>query len=283
MLPEQPSRTLLGSAITRAQHQLLDTPRIFDDPIILDLVPEAAEPAALAEFRTYSESALILLRAMFALRSRFVEDRLAEAASRGVRQYVMIGAGLDTFPWRQPDFAQCMQLFAADHPASPTWTRGRLRERAMSTPRNLIHVPVDLEVQCLGEALAAGGFDPKIGSFCSLLGVTQYLKGEAIDPLLRFVVSLPPGSEIVFSFVIPEGELDGDDLDVAIRSAARTDALGEPWKSRLRARDLIERLAQIGFGEIFHLTRAAAQARYFAGRGDGLRAPALEQLIAAIV
>jgi hypothetical protein len=78
-------------------------------------------------------------------------------------------------------------------------------------------------------------------------------------------------------------ELDGDDLDVAIRSVARTDALGEPWKSRLRTRDLIERLAQIGFSDIFHLTPAAAQARYFAGRRDSLRAPALEQLIAATV
>jgi methyltransferase (TIGR00027 family) len=283
MLPGQPSRTLLGSSIMRAEHQLLDTPRVFDDPIVLDLVPEATNPTALAEFRTYSESVLTLLRSALAMRSRFAEDRLAEAVSRGVRQYVMIGAGLDTFPWRQPKFAENIQIFAADHPASLGWTQSRLRERAMSTPANLIYVPVDLDVQPLGDVLATGGFDPKAASFCSLLGVTQYLGGEAIDLLLRFVVSLPPGSEIVFSFVIPEDELDGDDLDVAIRSAARTDALGEPWKSRLRTCDLIERLAQIGFSDIFHLTPAAAQARYFAGRRDSLRAPVLEQLIAATV
>ena len=147
MLPGQPSRTLLGAAIRRAQHQLLDTPRIFDDPIILDLVPEAAEHAAIAEFSTYSPSVLALLRAIFALRSRFAEDRLADAAARGVRQYLMIGAGLETFPWRQPDFAEKMKIFAADYPASLTWTQARLRERAISMPPNLVHVPVDLEVQ----------------------------------------------------------------------------------------------------------------------------------------
>jgi methyltransferase (TIGR00027 family) len=283
MLPGQPSRTLLGAAIRRAQHQLRDAPRIFDDPVILDLVPEAAEPEIPDDARSFGEPDPALLRAMFALRSRFAEDRLAEAASRGVRQYVMIGAGLDTFPWRQPGFAETMQIFAADHPASLSWTQSRLRERATSAPPNLVHVPVDLEAQGLGEALAGGGFDSGIATFCSLLGVTQYLEDAATCALLRFMVSLPPGSEIVFSFVVPEDELDGDDLDVAIRSRARADSVGEPWKTRLRARDVIERLAQTGFSDIFHLTPAAAQARYFAGRDDGLRASALEQLIAAIV
>ena len=105
MMSGQPSRTLLGTAIKRAEHQLLDTPLIFEDPIILDLVPELADPAAVAEFRSLGEPLLVLLRSLFAMRSRFAEDRLAEAIRRGVRQYVMVGAGLDTFPWRQTDFS----------------------------------------------------------------------------------------------------------------------------------------------------------------------------------
>ena len=102
MMAGQPSRTLLGAAIRRAEHQVMDTPLIFEDPVILGLVPEVADATAIAEFRSLGEPVLTLLRSLFAMRSRFAEDRLAEAARRGVRQYVMVGAGLDTFPWRQP-------------------------------------------------------------------------------------------------------------------------------------------------------------------------------------
>ena len=116
MMSGQPSRTLLGTAIKRAEHQLLDTPLIFEDPVVLDLVPELADPAAVAEFRCLGEPVLVLLRSLFAMRSRFAEDRLAEAIRRGVRQYVMVGAGLDTFPWRQTDSSRDMEIFAADHP-----------------------------------------------------------------------------------------------------------------------------------------------------------------------
>jgi methyltransferase (TIGR00027 family) len=283
MLPGQPSQTLLGSAIRRAQHQLLDAPVILDDPVVVDLVPEAHDPGILAEFGGSGDLIPTLFRALFAMRSRFAEDRLAEAAARGVRQYVMIGAGLDTFPWRQPGFARHMHIFAVDHPASLIWTHRRLRERGIAKPPNLTHVPVDLAERRLGEQLAACGFDIGTPTFCSMLGVTQYLDWETVDAVLRFVASLKPESEIVLSLVPPDNELDGDDLDVVSRSVVRTTRLGEPWKCRLRPRDLVAELRRIGFGDVFHLTPELAQARYFAGRQDRLRAPNWEQLIAAIV
>ena len=283
MMSGQPSRTLLGTAIRRAQHQVLDTPLIFEDPIIINLLPELADPAAVAELRSFCEPALVLLRSLFAMRSRFAEDRLAEAVRRGVRQYVMVGAGLDTFPWRQPTSAQNMVIFAADHSASLIWTHRRLRDRGLARPANLIHVPVDLEDCRLGDALAACGFDHDTASFCSVLGVVQYLSDNAIDALLRFAASLKTGSEIVFSFVTPDDELDGEDLDITIRSVARTAMLGEPWKTRLQPQELLQRLTRLGFSNVFHLTPELAQARYFAGRTDGLRAPRWEQLIAAVV
>src|SRR3954452_14583249 len=279
----QPSRTLLGAAIRRAEHQLVDTPVIFGDPVILDLVPEVTDPAAISEFRSTGEPVLILLRALFAMRSRFAEDRLADAARRGVRQYVLVGAGLDTFPWRQPAFTRDMAIFAADHPASLIWTHRRLRERGFARPPNLTHVPVDLEDCRIHDPLAACGFDHEAPSLCSVLGVTQYLSDAAINALLSFVASLKSGSEIVLSFVVPDDHLDGDDLEVAVSSAARTAALGEPWKSRLQPRVLLRRLSELGFAEIFHLTPELAQQRYFAGRQDALRAPRWEQLIAAVV
>jgi methyltransferase (TIGR00027 family) len=262
---------------------MLDRPLILHDPIVIKLVPEASEPGILAEFGDSGDPLSIVLRTLFALRSRFAEDRLAQAAERGVRQYVMIGAGLDTFPWRQPEFAHHMSIYAADHPASLIWTHRRLRERNFSRPPNLTHVPVDLEEQHLAEQLAACGFETATASFCSLLGVSQYLSDGALDSLLSFTASLQPGSELVLSLNPPDDELAGLDLDAATRSVARTTTLGEPWKSRLRARELIDRLARFGFGDVFHLTPEEAQARYFAGRHDQLRAPHMEQLIAAIV
>jgi methyltransferase (TIGR00027 family) len=262
---------------------MLDRPLILHDPIVIKLVPEASEPGILAEFGDSSDPLSIVLRTLFAVRSRFAEDRLAQAAERGVRQYVMIGAGLDTFPWRQPEFAHHMSIYAADHPTSLIWTQRRLRERNFSRPSNLTHVPVDLEEQHLAEQLAACGFETAAASFCSLLGVSQYLSNGALDSLLRFTASLQPGSELVLSLNPPDDELAGLDLDAAMQSVARTTTLGEPWKSRLRARELIDRLARFGFSDVFHLTPEEAQARYFAGRHDQLRAPHLEQLIAAIV
>src|SRR4051794_31562461 len=176
-----------------------------------------------------------------------------------------------------------MAIFAADHPTSLIWTHRRLRERGLARPPNLIHVPVDLEGCHIGDSLAACGFNHDMPGFCSVLGVTQYLSDDAINALLSFVASLNAGSEIVFSFVVPHDHLDGDDLEVAVGSMARTAALGEPWKSRLQPHEFLRRLSDLGFAEIFHLTPELAQQRYFAGRQDALRAPRWEQLIAAVV
>ena len=118
MRPGQASQTLLITSIMRARHQLFDSPLILDDPVVLRLVPEARDPSVLSDFGDSREPKATLARTLLAVRSRFTEDRLAQAATCGVRQYVMFGAGLDTFRWRQPDFAKHMQIFAVDHPAS---------------------------------------------------------------------------------------------------------------------------------------------------------------------
>ena len=267
----------------RARHQLLDTPVILKDSIVLNLVPEARDPGVLSEFGDSSQPVPILLRSLFAMRSRFTEDRLAQAAARGIRQYVMFGSGLDTFPWRQLDFAQDMQIFAVDHPASLIQTNRVFRERGFAKPPNLIRVPLDLEQKRVGEYLAACGFDPEAASFCSALGLMHYLEDEMADDILRFVASLAPSSEIVFTFVLPDDELDGVNLEIARRAAARTAELGEPWKSRLQPRAMVDKLTRFGFREVFHLSPELAQARYFAGRSDKLAAPHWEQLISAIV
>jgi hypothetical protein len=119
MRPGQASQTLLITSIMRARHQLFDSPLILNDPVVLKLVPEARDPGVLSDFGDSREPKAILARTLLAVRSRFTEDRLAQAAARGVRQYVMFGAGLDTFPWRQPDFAKDMQIFRSPSEPDP--------------------------------------------------------------------------------------------------------------------------------------------------------------------
>jgi len=283
MLPGQPSRTLLGSAIRRGQHQLLDSPLVFHDPLIVDLVPEAADPGVLPDLGPQDDDVATLHRALMAMRARFTEDRLTQAAQRGARQYIIIGAGLDTFPWRQPGFARSMQIFAVDHPASLSWTQRRFRERGMVKPPNLSHVPVDLESRTLDEHLDACGFDREAISFCSVLGVLHYLDSESAVSLLRFAATLRPGSELVVSFLVSADELDGADLDAFVRGRARTDSLGEPWKFCQRPAEFMALLGQLGFRHIFHLTPELAHESYFEGRRDALRPPRWEQLVAATV
>jgi len=222
---------MLHSAIRRAAHQLLDAPLIFDDPIVVRLVPEASDPAIRDALDDPGAPDAKLFRYMFAMRSRFAEDRLAQAAARGARQYVMVGAGLDTFAWRQPDFAKTMHIFSVDHPASQAWTRERFHENGLLEPPNLTYVPADLEERQLGERLAACGFECNAASFWSALGVMQYLERRTIDALVRFVSTLALGSEFVFSFAPPDGQLDVKDADAFFALDQRQAALGEPWKS----------------------------------------------------
>jgi methyltransferase (TIGR00027 family) len=278
-----PSRTILRPAIGRAAHQLFDAPLVFRDPIAVGFVPEASEQAILAAAADHRALHSALFRAMVAVRNRFAEDRLAAAVERGIGQYVMLGAGLETFPWRQPDFARGMRLFLADHPATLAWSRDRFRERGLSQPENLAFAAADLEQKGLAADLAQAGFDPRIKAFVSALGVVHYLTADAVTALFRFVATLPRGSEIVFTFPVTEEELEGEERDEVRVSIARTAEMGEPWLTRARPSDMIAWLHRCGVPDVFHLTPDLAHQRYFAGRRDDLRAPRREQLIAAVV
>jgi methyltransferase (TIGR00027 family) len=283
MLPGQPSRTMLRSAIRRAAHQILDAPLIFNDPIVVGLVPEASDPAIRDALDDPGAPDAKLFRCMFAMRNRFAEDRLAQAAARGARQYVIVGAGLDTFAWRQPAFAKTMQIFSVDHPASQAWTRERFHENGLLKPPNLTYVPADLEERRVGEQLAACGFDCNIASFWSALGLMQYLERRTIDALIGFISTLAHGSEFVFSFAPPDSQLDVKGADAFFSFDQRQAALGEPWKSRLRPSDLIAELADLGFSDIFHLTPELARQRYFADQQEIQEPPCWDHLVAAII
>jgi methyltransferase (TIGR00027 family) len=279
MEKERPSSTALGAAIVRALHQTLDDqPKILDDPIVARLVREEIKGHKLA-------SRLIgkRIRAMFALRSRYAEDCLAESLSNGIGQYVLLGAGFDSFAYRQPEWARSLRILEVDSPATQSWKREKLAAAEILIPANVTFVPADFERISLREGLTAGGSDFRVPTFFSSLGVSQYLTEEAWDLSLNFVLSLPPASGIVFSFVLKAGTLSWQERALAAIAAASARAQGEPWLSRYSPERLANKLTSIGFSRVLYFSRDEANARYFRGRRDGLRAWKLEQMMRAIV
>ena len=265
----QPSATALKVAMRRAAHQLLDDPRVFDDPLALKMIGEKA--AAQLERELDRERSVWggALRAHMAVRSRFAEDRLKLAYEAGVRQYVVLGAGLDTFAWRNPHAD--LQVFEVDHPSTQAWKRHRLQKSGVASPDSLIYAPVDFEAQTLQQGLAEAGFDPGLPAFFSWLGVVMYLTEDAAFRTLAYVANLPAGSEIVFDFPVTEGHMTPLLRRAVSRLAQRVAALGEPFRSAYDPGELVTRLRALGFSQAETLGTDALNRLYFAGRRDGLR------------
>jgi methyltransferase (TIGR00027 family) len=280
------SVTAEAVAIQQALHQALDAaPKILDDPIsplLIDLASETNK-GLIALIESATRPVKSPFRAVFIMRSRYTEDCLAESLVRGVRQYAVLGAGLDTFAYRQPAWADSLGIYEVDHPASQEWKRERLEAAKVRVPENLAFAPIDFETTSLREGLAAGGFDFDAPSFFSLLGVTQYLTAEAIESIFSFVHSRPRGSEIVFEFIVPDDLMPTNEAAVFAGAASMSAERGEPWLTRLRPAELKSRLTALGFSQVIHLTPQAAHERYFRGRCDDLTAWSAAQMMRAIV
>ena len=268
----------------RAAHQILDDdPKILVDPVAIGLVPALTEAALRADTKSLQTPYLRALRASIVMRSRYVEDMLQLSAASGTRQYVNLGAGLDTFAFRQPPWAQSLTLFEVDHPTTQRWKQARLRWLGLRAPANLRWCPVNLEAASLRDGLARAGFDFSAPSCVSWLGVTQYLSDSAIESTLRFVASLPRGSSIVLTFVLPESQLGPDARAFRGLSAQGASSAGEPFVSEFEPAVLADRLRRTGFSSVFHFTTEAANRRYFSDRRDHLRLPGHAELMWATV
>ena len=282
MEPRKASDTAALTAMLRAAHQVIDDePRIVDDPIAVGLVEDATRERIVARRAALLSPGLMVPRAAALLRSRYAEDLLAQAVERGVDQFVILGAGLDTFAYRQPPFARGLQIYEVDHPATQAWKRERLSAAGIAVADNLRWVPIDFEQQTFAAGLRETGFDTSRPAFFSWLGVTQYLTLPAIDATLKVVAALPSPSTIVLSFMLPDIDLPTEEAAAARAVAKDAAATGEPWLTRIGPQELATRLTQLGFREVVHLTPQEANARYFAGRRDGLEAPHVAQLISA--
>ena len=222
-------------------------------------------------------------RALMIARSRYTEDALSRAIARGITRYVILGAGLDSFAWRNPHLAATVEIFEIDHPASQQWKRLRLQELGIDPPPNLTMLPIDFEKQTLLQGLRDGGCPLEKPAFFSWLGVTQYLTREAVLGTFKQLATLAPGTEISFTFVVPQSLLAGDDRRLFAMAAAGAAARGEPWVTFFEPPELTSQLEGFGFIRIEDFSSGKANARYFAGRGDGLRVPDGEHVMLAQV
>jgi len=278
---DRPSLTAYRVALSRAAHQLLDEPRVLDDPLALAIVGPAAVAAIRAAPLRHRVSPARQLRAFLVARSRVAEDALAAAVRRGVRQYVVLGAGLDTFAYRNPYRARQLRVFEVDHPVTQQWKRRQLESAGIASPESLTFVPVDFESEGLMERLAASGLRADEPAFFSWLGVSMYLSRAAVTATLACVASLPRGSGIVLDYAVPPASLTPLRRLVMHALLRRVAAAGEPWKSFFAPRELTVELRALGFTELEDLGPQELNARFFAARADGLRTGGPARLISA--
>jgi len=205
------------------------------------------------------------MRIFIAVRTRFAEDALAAAVDRGVRQVVVLGAGLDTYAYRNT-WRDRIRIFEVDHPATQAWKRQRLEDAAIPIPSSLTFAPIDFEHQTLADGLAVAGFVPSQQTFFTWLGVVPYLTEEAVWSTLRFIGNLPNGAHVVFDYSDPPASLSAEWRPSHERRAKRVAELGEAWLNYYEADDLRAKLLALGFTEIEDLGPPQIAARYFPSR-----------------
>lgn len=271
MQEAQPSRTALRVALRRAAHQVHDArPRVFDDPLAVRILPDDAR-AELARTpdkvrRPFSAA----LRAFMVTRARLAEDVLRAVVedADGNVQYLVLGAGLDTFAYRNP-FAK-VRVFEVDHPATQAWKRECLLAAAMDVPTNAVLVPVDFERDTLRGKLDADGFDWNMPTVVAWLGVVPYLTRAAFRETLRVVGSMAQGSHLVFDYAYPRAALPPVEQLMLDSLGARVAQAGEPFQLFFTGDELREELREAGLRMVEDLTTADLNQRYFEGRSDGL-------------
>jgi methyltransferase (TIGR00027 family) len=241
---------------------VLDDPRVFDDPFAVRFLRQE-DADELKQPRPARGSAFARgMRMALAVRSRIAEDALCEAVARGVRQYVVLGAGFDTFALRSPYPADVLRVFEVDHPDTQAAKRAALDKAGLRVPEALTMVAVDFTSQSLDERLAACGFRAGEPAFFAFLGVCVYLEREAVVDTLKFIAGhCAKGSEVVFDYVVTPSRLPFWDRLLLRLAAARVARLGEPWKTFLDPQGLPPLLASLGFARSEAIGAAAIAER----------------------
>ncbi len=284
MQENQVSLTAIMTAYIRAHHAMNDTPKIFDDFLAYRLIPEERRalieqnltsalqlnnPERTASCSGQTPTLTSFMQAMglpnVLSRARYTEDNLEKAVKQGVRQYVILGAGMDTFVFRRPDLLDQLQVFEVDHPATQAFKHNRLAELNWELPKNLHFIPIDFTKESLASALTRSSYNPQARSFFSWLGVTMYLTRNEVFSTLRSITDIAPaGSTVIFDYFAPE------------KAAPQTQEIlenlqkiGEPIKTNFDPSTLVLDLESSGFRLHENLSPSDIQERYFQGRTDG--------------
>ena len=276
-----PESSAVRVALWRAIHAQLDSPpHVLDDEIGLQLV---APDDGWRDRPDMDPLGTRVARASIVVRARFIEDLVAERLDQGVRQYVILGAGLDTFAQRRPDIASRLRVFEVDQPGPQAWKRERLIELGFGIPEWLRLVPVDFETgESWLDRLADAGFDADQPATVASAGVAMYLTKEANATTLRQIAgALAPGSTLAMTFMPPFELIDEENrpgLEAAERGAR---AAGTPFLSFFTPAEMVALARDAGFRDAQHVPAAMLNERYFAGRTDGLRTATGEEMLLA--
>jgi methyltransferase (TIGR00027 family) len=281
VVPE-PDQTAVRVALWRALHLEVDAePAVLADPVGLRL----ADPADGWRERPDMDPVFTRgFRAAIVARARFIEDLVTAAADSGVGQYVLLGAGLDTFVERRPEYARRLRVFEIDQPAPQAWKRRRLTELGYGVPVWLRLVPVDFEAGASWwDRLAEAGFSAAAPAVVASTGVSMYLTPDANAATLRQLAALAPGSTVAMTFLLPSELLDERDRAGLAMAANGARASGTPFISYYSPDEIVALAREAGFADARHVPAAELNDRYFAGRADGLRMSTGEDLLVATV
>lgn len=275
-----PDSTATRVALWRAMHVQVDPPpHVLEDEIGLRLAAPGDGWRARPDM---DQHVTRRTRASIVARARFVEDLVAEQAGRGVSQYVILGAGLDTFAQRRPEIASGLRVFEVDQPGPQAWKRGRLAETGFDVPEWLRFVPVDFEAgPSWWERLTAAGFDPARPAVVVCTGVTMYLTTDAITAMLRQVAALVPGSTLVTTFLVPLDLVEPAERALRETTERAARAAGTPFISFFTPPEMRALAREAGFGQARNVSTADLTRLYFTGRPDDLRPSSSEELLVA--
>lgn len=275
-----PDNTAVRTALWRALHVLADSPpHVFEDELGLKLAAPDPGWRNRPDMSTFTRP----FRASIVARARFVEDLVEEQVAHGLGQYVILGAGLDTFALRRPELSSRLFIYEVDQPGTQEWKRQRLVDLGFGIPPFLRLVPVDFEA---GDAwldrLVAAGFDTSRPTILASLGVSMYLTRDAVAAVLRQVAALSSGSTFIMSFMVPIDQVDPEIRPGVERAAQGARANGTPWLSFFTPAEMLALAREVGFGSVQHVSSGMLAERYFSGRSDGLRPPnSAEDLLVA--
>ncbi len=283
MTPNSHSMTAWRAALSRARHQVLDGGSVFRDPLALTIIgPEAASQVQIDSAKNEGRVARAFRRPL-AARSRIAEDTLQEAVERGVQQYIVLGAGLDTFAYRNP-YADNLRVFEVDHPATQRWKRELLAAAEIGVPPSMDFVPVDLAVEDFMTALIRAGFNPDKPTVCAWLGVTVYLDRDTVlSTLQRMRAEWARGSVVVFDYVSQPAKTDVIGRCLLGLLSRRYARMGEPWRSFFRDGELTELLSSAGFSHIEDLRPDEIAKQLFAGTARKAELPRSRRKFAGVI